>query len=41
MAALLSISTKNIDNHSQHMLHKTESKSSAELVNYGIRWGMV
>ena len=41
IAAELNNSIKTIDNHRQNMLHKTNSKSSAELVSACIRWGYV
>jgi DNA-binding CsgD family transcriptional regulator len=39
MAAQLNLSVKTVDNHRQNMLHKTNTKSSAELTNYCIRMG--
>jgi len=41
IASQLNVSIKTIDNHRQNMLHKTFSKSSAELVNYCISMGYV
>lgn len=41
IAAELNNSIKTIDNHRQNMLHKTNTKSSAELVGACIRWGYV
>lgn len=39
IASVLNLSIKTIDNHRQNMLHKTQSKSTAELVSYSIRMG--
>ena len=39
IAAELGLAVKTVDNHRQNMLHKTNSRSSAELVNYGIQMG--
>jgi DNA-binding CsgD family transcriptional regulator len=41
IAAQLSNSVKTIDNHRQNMLHKTNSKSTAELVNFCITNGFI
>jgi DNA-binding CsgD family transcriptional regulator len=41
IAAILQLSQKTVDNHRQNMLHKTECKSTAELVVYGIKNGYV
>lgn len=39
IAAELGLAVKTVDNHRQNMLHKTNSRSSAELVSYGIQMG--
>lgn len=39
IATTLKLSIKTIDNHRQNMLHKTNTKSSAELVNYCVHLG--
>lgn len=41
IAAELNIATKTIDNHRQNLLQKTNTKSSAELVAYGINLGFI
>jgi len=41
IAAELNIATKTIDNHRQNLLQKTNTKSSAELVVYGINKGFI
>ena len=41
MAAGLNLALKTVDNHRQNMLHKTNTKSSAELINYCIRRGYI
>jgi DNA-binding CsgD family transcriptional regulator len=41
IADILQLSQKTVDNHRQNMLHKTECKSTAELVVYGIKNGYV
>lgn len=37
----LELSVKTVDNHRQSMLKKTNTKSTAELVNYAIRSGYI
>jgi DNA-binding CsgD family transcriptional regulator len=39
IAVELYISVKTVDNHRQNMLHKTQTKSSSELINFAIRSG--
>ena len=41
IATELNIATKTIDNHRQNLLQKTNTKSSAELVAYGINLGFI
>ena len=41
IASILYISTKTVDNHRQNMLHKTGSKTSAELVSIASRMSLV
>ncbi|MBP6589874.1 MAG: response regulator transcription factor [Chitinophagaceae bacterium] len=41
IAAILQLSQKTVDNHRQNMLHKTECKSTGELLVFGIRNGYV
>ncbi|MFM9910183.1 MAG: response regulator transcription factor [Chitinophagaceae bacterium] len=41
IASQLNLSVKTIDNHRQNMLHKTNSKSTAELVAYSITNGFL
>jgi DNA-binding CsgD family transcriptional regulator len=35
----LNLSIKTVDNHRQNMLHKTNSKSSSELISFSIKTG--
>jgi DNA-binding CsgD family transcriptional regulator len=41
IAAVLNIALKTIDNHRQNLLKKTNTRSSAELVAYGINMGFI
>lgn len=41
IAAALNTAVKTIDNHRQNLLRKTNTKSSGELVAYGINWGYI
>lgn len=41
IATELNISVKTIDNHRQNMLHKTNSKSTGELINFAVKSGYV
>lgn len=41
IAASLGSAIKTIDNHRQRMLHKTQSKSTGELVTFGIKMGFI